>query len=196
MFLSKLQVGSAVDMNREESESMKQRCLAMTAPPADPTTREKYDTVTGRTDGKKVYVMYENNGRAYPEYLIRYYRGDRDSKRTPFASGKDVTIATSTPTTSLSDLSDVVPMRATNNVPTWMFYDNSGWSQYSAAHQREIESFYQAYQNNPKLYRSTLIIQTSVWQYELDVARMKQRNLQHCDHRERDIQRTVDPNSV
>eukprot|EP01043_Picozoa_sp_COSAG02_P012436 COSAG02_NODE_479_length_21477_cov_49.737674_10_plen_1821_part_00 len=31
----------------------------------------RYDTVTGETNGSKVYVVYEN-GRAYPEYLITY----------------------------------------------------------------------------------------------------------------------------
>ncbi|CAB9497904.1 TCDD-inducible poly [ADP-ribose] polymerase [Seminavis robusta] len=31
----------------------------------------RYDTVTGTTNGSKVYVVYEN-GRAYPEYLVTY----------------------------------------------------------------------------------------------------------------------------
>ena len=31
----------------------------------------------------KVWVIFEN-GRAYPKYLIRYYRGDRDARRTQF----------------------------------------------------------------------------------------------------------------
>jgi hypothetical protein len=26
------------------------------------------------------------NGRAYPDYLVRYYRGNRDPKRTPYVS--------------------------------------------------------------------------------------------------------------
>jgi hypothetical protein len=34
-------------------------------------TRSRYDTVTGETQGSKVYIVYEN-GRAYPEYLVRY----------------------------------------------------------------------------------------------------------------------------
>ena len=31
----------------------------------------RYDTVTGTTNGSKVYIVYEN-GRAYPEYLVTY----------------------------------------------------------------------------------------------------------------------------
>ena len=31
----------------------------------------------------KIWVVYEN-GRAYPKYLVRYYRGDRDARRTQF----------------------------------------------------------------------------------------------------------------
>ena len=37
----------------------------------------------------KVYIVYEN-GRAYPEYLVRYYRGERDPGRTPYATQQDV----------------------------------------------------------------------------------------------------------
>jgi hypothetical protein len=33
-------------------------------------------------------VVYEN-GRAYPEYLVRYYKGPRDPERTPYESLKD-----------------------------------------------------------------------------------------------------------
>ena len=69
----------------------------------------KYDTVSGwaQTDTKlpdgtwvknedcprsKIWVVYEN-GRAYPDYLLRYYRGRRDPRRTPFASKRDVPAA-------------------------------------------------------------------------------------------------------
>ena len=36
----------------------------------------------------KVWVIFEN-GRAYPKYLIRYYRGDRDATRTQFETRED-----------------------------------------------------------------------------------------------------------
>jgi hypothetical protein len=46
-------------------------------------TTLKYNTVSGRTAGSKVWIVYEN-GRAYPSYLVRYYRGDYDASRTPY----------------------------------------------------------------------------------------------------------------
>ena len=36
----------------------------------------------------KIWVVYEN-GRAYPQYVIKYYRGARDPTRTRFASAAD-----------------------------------------------------------------------------------------------------------
>jgi hypothetical protein len=65
---------------------------------------QKYNTVRGctQTDKKdpraprgwaknsdcprsQVWIVYEN-GRAYPQYLVRYMRGGRDPARTPYAS--------------------------------------------------------------------------------------------------------------
>ena len=40
-------------------------------PPLMPGGGARYDTVTGDTNGSKVYVVYEN-GRAYPEYLVTF----------------------------------------------------------------------------------------------------------------------------
>ena len=39
--------------------------------PDKPAGGGRYDTVTGTTNGSKVYIVYEN-GRAYPEYLVTY----------------------------------------------------------------------------------------------------------------------------
>jgi hypothetical protein len=198
MFLAKLLVGSPADMNRDESEAMRQRCHALTVPPENPANGLKYNTVTGNTGGSKVYIVYEN-GRAYPEYLIRYYRGGRDSKRTPFATRKDV-IGDTALTTSVSDASDT-PVSVAPNVPTWEFRDNSGWKAYGAIHQQEIEAFFTKYMSNPpskkKKNRSTVVIKTDEWEYVIDVARMKQTNCGHPGRRERDIQRlVVGPNHV
>jgi hypothetical protein len=33
----------------------------------------------------QVWIVYEN-GRAYPDYLVRYYKGSRDDARTPYGS--------------------------------------------------------------------------------------------------------------
>eukprot|EP01051_Picozoa_sp_SAG22_P012072 SAG22_NODE_1224_length_5119_cov_2.362550_2_plen_207_part_00 len=78
--------------------------LRCNAPPIAGTGM-KYNTVRGftQTDRKDangnwsknmdcpksmVWIVYEN-GRAYPEYLVRYYRGERDEARTPFATRED-----------------------------------------------------------------------------------------------------------
>mmetsp|Transcript_8028 Transcript_8028/g.23887 ORF Transcript_8028/g.23887 Transcript_8028/m.23887 type:complete len:792 (-) Transcript_8028:344-2719(-) len=50
-------------------------------PPIDPASTQRYNTVWSYTKGQngittKVSVVYEN-GRAYPDYLVRYYRGER-----------------------------------------------------------------------------------------------------------------------
>jgi hypothetical protein len=42
----------------------------------------------GRTDGRMRRVVYEN-GRAYPQYLVRYYVGPRDPVRTPYATREE-----------------------------------------------------------------------------------------------------------
>ena len=34
---------------------------------------ERYDSVTGTTGGSKVYIIYDNH-KAYPFYLVTYYR--------------------------------------------------------------------------------------------------------------------------
>jgi hypothetical protein len=39
--------------------------------PPDKPSGGRYDTVSGDTNGSKVYIVYEN-GRAYPEYLVTY----------------------------------------------------------------------------------------------------------------------------
>jgi hypothetical protein len=51
-------------------------------------SHNKFNTVTGSTAGSQVWIVYEN-GRAYPDYLVRFYRKKRDSARTPFASRAD-----------------------------------------------------------------------------------------------------------
>jgi hypothetical protein len=85
MFLVKLLTGNVVLMDRDESEAKRLECAGLNVPPVDPATGQKFNTVTGHTAGSQVWVVYEN-GRAYPDYLIRYYRGAQDRSRTPFGS--------------------------------------------------------------------------------------------------------------
>ena len=82
----------------------------------------KYNTVSGFTqtdmkhpNGKwakhpdcprsQVYVIYEN-GRAYPHYLVRYYRGPYDPRRVLYRSRKEAIAASSS---SVSDARSLVP---------------------------------------------------------------------------------------
>ncbi|CAB9518513.1 polymerase 12 [Seminavis robusta] len=87
IFLVNLLVGQAIEMNREENE---EECRALVAPPCNPNTDGlRYDTVSGVAPcGTKIHTVYEN-GRAYPSYLIRYYKGPRDPSRTPFESQEE-----------------------------------------------------------------------------------------------------------
>jgi hypothetical protein len=112
-----LLLGSVVHMDRDGVEGMMDRLggsrngskgKAMVAPPflnsSPPLYADgdgtRFDTVSGWTQtvrqGKpnpacprsKVFIVYEN-GRAYPEYLVRYYRGERDPGRTPYTTRQD-----------------------------------------------------------------------------------------------------------
>lgn len=82
MFLVKLLIGN---------EKLMDQCRSLTVPPTDPTTGLKHNTVTGYTGGSQVWIVYEN-GRAYPDYLVRYYRGRRDVTRTPYETRHEAMI--------------------------------------------------------------------------------------------------------
>ena len=103
MMLCNLLLGDCVAMDRDK-HGLKQTCHRLVAPPylnCDKKTFEggngpKYNSVAGWTQTfrngtknpdcprSKIWIVYEN-GRAYPEYLVRYYRGQRDPSRTPLA---------------------------------------------------------------------------------------------------------------
>ena len=108
MMLCNLLLGDCAAMDRDK-HGLKQTCHDLVAPPylnCNKKTFEggngpKYNSVAGwtQTDKKlpngswiknpdcprsKIWIVYEN-GRAYPEYLVRYYRGQRDPSRTPLA---------------------------------------------------------------------------------------------------------------
>lgn len=84
MFLAKLQCGTETFMDRDISDAKAAECKRLIVPPFNPATGMKFNTVSGNTGNSQVWIVYEN-GRAYPDYLVRYYRGKRDPKRTPFA---------------------------------------------------------------------------------------------------------------
>ena len=92
--LCNLLLGDCATMDRDK-HGLEQTCRNLVAPPylnCDKKTfqggnGQKYNSVSGWTGNgprSKVWIVYEN-GRAYPEYLVRYYRGQRDPSRTPLA---------------------------------------------------------------------------------------------------------------
>ena len=91
LFLVKLIVGKAITLDHNDAPDA---CRCLRTPPDNPDEGGlKYDTVTGEADPEnpsKIYVVYEN-GRAYPQYLVRYYKGARDPSLTKFASYKEAT---------------------------------------------------------------------------------------------------------
>ena len=81
LFLVKLLIGMAVKKNHDQNEA---ECKRIVAPPFNPASEGlRYDTVSGEVGGSNIHAVYEN-GRAYPAYLIRYYKGRRDPSRTPY----------------------------------------------------------------------------------------------------------------
>lgn len=62
MILARLVSGEEIHISPDNS---------LKACPEKSQGKGRYDTVTGRTKGSKVYVVYEN-GRAYPQYLVTY----------------------------------------------------------------------------------------------------------------------------
>jgi hypothetical protein len=190
MFLSKLVVGNEVHMDRDKGSREAAECRALTVPPINPKTNMKYNTVTGNTGGSRVWIVYEN-GRAYPDYLVRYYRGNRDPARTPFASKKeamkDSTSATSVPD-GVSDDVEVGLGRGVSSVSNWAYEDNTGWCSYSAGHQAAIEDMYQAFKADATS-SSKIHIDTGEWTYEVDVDAMVQINILHPGRRERSVRR-------
>ena len=75
MFLVNLLRGNEIFMDRGTISAKANECKNLTSPPV-PGTNLKYNTVTGNTAGSQVFIVYVN-GRAYPDYLVQYYRGKR-----------------------------------------------------------------------------------------------------------------------
>ena len=72
MLLAKLLCGNEIFMDRSKSQRKADECRRLTVPPDDPKRNFNYNPATGRTGGSKVFIVYEN-GRAYPEYVVRFY---------------------------------------------------------------------------------------------------------------------------
>ena len=189
MFLTKLLVGSEVLMNRDESAAKATQCRALTVPPVDPRTNLKYNTVTGHTAGSQVWIVYEN-GRAYPDYLVRYYRGTRDSKRTPFKNKQEAMKRAAK--TRTSRIAQECPEDTDlESGVIWEYLDNDDWKPYSDPHQLIIESAFRSFAVTKVSKSSKVRISTSEWEYEIDVTSMVQKNINHPSNRQRDVRRRL-----
>lgn len=187
MFLAKLIRGSEVDCPQDRS---------LTVPPINPRTKQLYNTVTGVTAGSQVWIVYEN-GRAYPDYLVRYYKGPRDPGRTKFASREEAMKHKKSPS-KRSVYSNCVKSRALHEQPkpdsetvVWEYEDNHGWEPYGDDHGTQIEKAYQ--DNTHKIsMRDTCVTITSLqWEYTVNISKMFQINVGHIDHTKRAVRRSV-----
>jgi len=202
LFLVKLLVGEAIFLDRRSSEVMQAACNNLLAPPDNPDRPGlKFDTVKGVIEDEydtKVYVVYEN-GRAYPEYLVRYYKGERDPRRTPFESLEEALQDKETrrltesceesalpPTVEEADeeSSEIEPMEHA----IWEYQqsgEEGGWIAYKVAHQIQIEK---AYRKDPN---GAVTIEHFPWTYVVDLSANLQTNLDHPDKKNRRIRRIV-----
>jgi hypothetical protein len=192
MFLTKLLVGKEVLMDRDESPQKAAECKKLFIPPVDPATNLRYNTVTGKTAGSQVWVVYEN-GRAYPDYLVRYYRGSRDRKRTPFENEREAVKKSAKTRMRNGESPEGAPDLEMGNVAAsiWEYAGNDDWEPYADHHQVLLETAYEFYTNNNASSSRLLRITVGAWEYEIDFATMVQTNIQHPSHRQRSVQRQL-----
>ena len=199
LYLVKLLVGEEIFLDRNTDEYMREACKGLLAPPDNPDRPGlKFDTVSGLIDDEKntkVYVVYEN-GRAYPEYLVRYYKGERDPERTPYESLDEAIHGEASkpfmppdPESALTELAEddisVTSHRSECNA-LWEFEEgDSGWVQYQSAHQIQLE---EAYQRDPE---GVTTIEHFPWTYAVDMSVNLQTNLDHPDKTSRRIRRVT-----
>ncbi|KAI2497146.1 hypothetical protein MHU86_17349 [Fragilaria crotonensis] len=176
MFLTKLLVGKEVLLDRDESPLIAAECKKLIIPPTDPVTNLKYNTVTGHTAGSQVWVVYEN-GRAYPDYLVRYYRGSRDRNRTPFENEDE----------AREGAPDVEMGNGITFI--WEYEGDDDWTPFSDSHQVELETAFQSFAVSRTSSSSLVRIHAGQWEYVVDVVAMLQRNIRHPNNRQRSVRR-------
>jgi hypothetical protein len=187
MFLAKLLIGNEVKLPQDRS---------LTVPPINVQNGLKYNTVSGETAGSQVWIVYEN-GRAYPDYLVRYYKGERDPKRTPFATQKEAmqfqehSKSQKRPSgwwSGMLSSSGLVEASVKEQVVVWEYQDTDvSWKPIGVAVQDAIEAAYQSYvlskQPTYSEYKSV------EWTYKLDFQTMTQTNMEHVSRNQRDVRR-------
>eukprot|EP00549_Striatella_unipunctata_P001657 CAMPEP_0118695856 /NCGR_PEP_ID=MMETSP0800-20121206/13464_1 /TAXON_ID=210618 ORGANISM="Striatella unipunctata, Strain CCMP2910" /NCGR_SAMPLE_ID=MMETSP0800 /ASSEMBLY_ACC=CAM_ASM_000638 /LENGTH=310 /DNA_ID=CAMNT_0006594785 /DNA_START=239 /DNA_END=1168 /DNA_ORIENTATION=+ len=162
MLLTKLLVGREIYLPMTSG---------LSAPPVDHSTGQRYNTVVGTTGESTVFVVYEN-GRAYPNFLIRFYIGEQDQDRSPFQSRvqamgsphwRDNTSESFVAHRSSTLESNNNNEESRNEVdPIWEYFGDEGWEPYEPQDQSKIESVYQDYTSNNAV-TSALYITTSQW---------------------------------
>lgn len=203
LFLVKLLIGESIFLDRNEGVWMEEACKALVTPPDNPgRAGKKFDTVEGEIQDEaktRVYVVYEN-GRAYPEYLVRYYKGERDKSRTPYNSlgealmHKSLTArdeaeevvdnATGDTTTNPEDDLQSVASSVASVQAVWQYLNDSDqWENYLDGHQNKIE---QAYRQDAT---GVVTIELFPWTYAIDFTVNLQTNLDHPNKNTRQVRR-------
>uniref|UniRef100_A0A6V2BF44 WWE domain-containing protein n=1 Tax=Ditylum brightwellii TaxID=49249 RepID=A0A6V2BF44_9STRA len=146
MFLAKLLVGNEIRISRSHgfTSGDLQRMTEV-----DVKSGTRYITVTGednRQDNKSnVWIVYEN-GRAYPDYLVRYYNGQRDPERTPYRTREEASRKKHSKrilTKGDKDLPEFLTTLAMSDPHTvqWEFFD-VGWVPYLQTAHEQLEAAY------------------------------------------------------
>ena len=181
-------------MNRDESTLKAAECKKLIIPPTDPATNLKYNTVTGHTAGSQVWVVYEN-GRAYPDYLVRYYRGSRDRKRTPYENEVDAMKKSAKKRMKKEEPCEcegAPDIEMGGGVAfTWEYMHDDDWKPYADPHQVELENAFQSFAVTKTSSSNLVRIHAGSWQYVVDVETMLQKNIQHPNNRERSVRRRL-----
>jgi len=179
MFLARLLVGKETKLAQNRS---------LTVPPTDSSSGLKYNSVTGHTNGSQVWIVYEN-GRAYPEYLVRYYTGSRDASRSPYESKAEASKKSKKWKTSDFEL-DVPTISTQLNADMshgfWEYLSDSGWVAYDTFNQTLIEKTFQESTRNAAA-SGVVVIKGPQWEYEVDVENKTQTNVQHAACKQRTI---------
>lgn len=159
---------------------------SLTVPPIDSSTGLKYNSVTGYTAGSQVWIVYEN-GRAYPEYLVRYYTGSRDKSRSPYESKEEAKKNANFRNSRNFELEVPVSTCSQRNSSHgfWEYLSDSGWVAYDSISQALIEKTFQDFSKNGS--PSTVRIKGPQWEYEVDLEKRIQTNVQHGSNTQRDI---------
>ena len=123
--------------------------------------------------------MGAENGRAYPDYFVRYYCGSRDPSHTPFENVHEA-MNEGEP---LEGAQQGIEMR--NGVAsTWEFAGDDDWIAYADHQQVELETAFQSYRTTPSS-SDAVRIYAGGWAYDVDFAAMVLTDIGHRNHRRR-----------